>query len=157
RVGGTAAGASVDLATTDGSATAGSDYTPVSTTVVFPVNIASVNVAIPVLNDTLAEGPEQFLVKLSNPQPSYGGGTLGTRKIAVVDIADNEPVVKFGVIPAVVEGKSVVIPITRTAGTACTVDYTTMDGSATAPADYTAVSGTATLTALTASFTVVTQ
>jgi Zn-dependent metalloprotease len=157
RTGGAAANASVDFATADGTATAGSDYTPVSKTLVFPANIASLNVTVPILNDTLAEGPEQFLVLLSNPQPGFAGAVLGAPRVAAVDIADNEPTVKFGAIPAVVEGKSVVIPITRSAGPACTVDYTTVDGTATGPDDYTAVSGTATLSGLTATFTVATK
>ena len=59
---------SVDVATGGGTATTGTDYTAVSTTLNFSIGGAlSQTVAVPVLGDTLIELNETFNVTLSNP------------------------------------------------------------------------------------------
>jgi large repetitive protein len=57
---------SVDYATEDGTATAGSDYTAVSGTATFPVGQTSVAVAVPVRADSVEEPNETFTLSLSN-------------------------------------------------------------------------------------------
>lgn len=59
--------ASVNVATTAGSATAGSDFDPVATTVNFPDLQATATVTVPILSDDTAESIESFTVTLSNP------------------------------------------------------------------------------------------
>jgi Tol biopolymer transport system component len=78
----------VDYATVDGTATAGSDYTAVSGTLNFPEGTFSRTITIPIFDDQLIEGSEQFSISLSNPT---GEVDLGTPSSATVTITDNDP------------------------------------------------------------------
>ena len=66
--------ATVDWATSDGTATSGSDYTAASGTVTFNPGETSKPVSVDVLGDTTFESDETFTVTLSNPS----GSTVGT-------------------------------------------------------------------------------
>jgi CSLREA domain-containing protein len=76
----------VDLATSDGTAHAGSDYTPVHSTLTFGIGERLKVVDIPLVNDTVREDSETFNVSLSNPV----GGRLGSIPLAVVTILDDD-------------------------------------------------------------------
>jgi hypothetical protein len=78
--------ASVDYATVDRSAAAGSDYTAVSGTLTFGTGESQKSFAIPIINDSLAEGIEVFQVQLSNPR---GGPFLLIRDEDII-IDDDE-------------------------------------------------------------------
>lgn len=80
--------ATVDYATSDGSATAGSDYTATSGTLTFAAGEASKQISIPVTNDSAVEGPETLKLTLSNPKG--GRASLGVPAAATVTIADND-------------------------------------------------------------------
>ncbi|MBZ0111763.1 MAG: hypothetical protein K8J08_04820, partial [Thermoanaerobaculia bacterium] len=72
---------SVDYATSDGTATAGSDYQSTSGTANFPVGATTVQVMVPVIGDLLDEFDETFFVDLSNPvgvgiADNQGNGTI---------------------------------------------------------------------------------
>ena len=58
---------SVAYATADGTATAGSDYTATSGTLVFAPGETSKTIAVPILGDTAFEPDETFTLTLSNP------------------------------------------------------------------------------------------
>ena len=60
----------VSYATSDGTATAGSDYTLTSGTLSFGPLETSKTVSVPVLNDSHDEGSETLTLTLSNPSPS---------------------------------------------------------------------------------------
>ena len=62
---------SVDYATEDGTATAGSDYTATSGTLTFAAGETAKTVKVPVLDDAIDEGKETFKLKLSNPQGAF--------------------------------------------------------------------------------------
>ena len=64
----------VDYATSDGTATAGADYTATSGTLTFNNGETSKTFSVPILPDNLVEGDETFFVTLSNPT---GGATVG--------------------------------------------------------------------------------
>jgi hypothetical protein len=84
-----AVGASVAYATANGTATAGSDYTASSGTLSFAAGTVSgttMNVSVPVLNDTIAEPAETFTLALSNPS----GALLGSPSSHIVTITDND-------------------------------------------------------------------
>ena len=58
---------SVSYATTADTATAGTDYTAASGTVTIPAGARYATVSVPVVDDGVAEGSENFLLSLSNP------------------------------------------------------------------------------------------
>ena len=70
----------VDWATADGTATAGSDYTADSGTLTFAPDETSKTVAVAVLDDSHDEGSETLTVTLSNPSGAYlaDGEATGT-------------------------------------------------------------------------------
>ena len=63
----------VNYATSDGTATAGSDYIATNGTVTFAPGITSATIAVAVIGDTVIEPDETFFVNLSGPV----NGTLG--------------------------------------------------------------------------------
>jgi uncharacterized protein len=63
----------IDYATSNGSATAGSDYLAGSGTLTFAAGETVKTVSVPIIGDTVLEGSETFTVTLSNPS----GATLG--------------------------------------------------------------------------------
>jgi Ca2+-binding RTX toxin-like protein len=82
-------GVSVDVTTTDGTATAGSDYTPFNGTVFWRTGQVTSTLEIPLLNDSDHEGNETFDVTLS---VSPGDDTsLQSKKTTTVTIADDDP------------------------------------------------------------------
>ena len=83
----TAGLATVDYATSDGTATAGADYTATAGTLTFPVGVLSRTFTVPVLHDTVDEPAETVSLTLANPT---GGATLGARSAAVLTITDND-------------------------------------------------------------------
>src|SRR5262249_30541930 len=85
--GGTSGAVSVHYATSDGTATAGSDYTAASGTLTFADGEASKTFTVTVLDDTLVEGNETVTLTLSNPT---GGATLGSPASVVFTIVDND-------------------------------------------------------------------
>lgn len=87
---GTSAGASVSYATSNGTATAGQDYTAVSGTLNFAANETIKSFTIPIADDAQFEQGETINVTLSNPG---GGITIGTPGTSTVTIANNDPFV----------------------------------------------------------------
>ncbi len=62
---------SVDYATEDDTATAGSDYTATSGTLTFAAGETAKTVSVPVLDDAVDEGKEVMRLLLSNPKGAY--------------------------------------------------------------------------------------
>jgi len=137
---------SVDYATSDGTATAGSDYIATSGTLEWDDgDTESKTFTVEIIDDSEPESDETFFVSLSNPT---GCAELGEPYRAEVTIGDNDySLLQFS--PAnyddVNEGDdSVTLTVTRSGSTqgAVSVEYATSDGTATAGSDYTATSGT---------------
>jgi len=78
----------VNYATANGTATAGSDYTATSGTLTFNPGVTSQTISVPIINDTTVEGNETFTVTLSGPT---GGATSGIPSSATVTIIDDDP------------------------------------------------------------------
>ena len=78
----------MDYATSDGSATAGSDYTASAGTLSFVDGETSQSFSVAILDDTLFEGDEGFSANLSN---IAGGASLGTPATANITITENDP------------------------------------------------------------------
>jgi hypothetical protein len=150
RSGPTTAAVTVDYATSNGTASAGSDYTGASGTLTFTAGQASRTFTIPIINDTLDENSETVNLTLSNPT---GGAQLGTQNTAVLTITDNDVggTLQFSTVAySTSEAKTpVTITVKRSGGSASgvSVDYTTSNGTATDGVDYTATSGTLIFTA----------
>jgi sugar lactone lactonase YvrE len=87
RSGGIQLTASADYSTADGSAEAGSDYTATSGTVSFAPGETQKTIVVPISDDALIEGDENFSVSLANPK---GAGALGSPSTAVVTVVDND-------------------------------------------------------------------
>ena len=78
---------SVNFATSDGTATAGSDYFPTNGTLVFTNGEVSHTFTVQVIDDTALEGDETVLLRLFNPTGQAG---LLTPSAAVLTIVDND-------------------------------------------------------------------
>ena len=145
-------GETVAWATSNGSATAGSDYTAASGTVTFATGATSATISVTVLGDTTVEGNESFTVTLSSPT---GGLTLGTSSATVMitndDVAPARSVSIAGASTTEGNSGSKTITLTLTLSAAAvggeTVAWATSNGTATAGSDYTAASGTVTFAA----------
>ena len=63
----------VDYATRDGTARAGSDYTATNGTLTFAPGDTAKTVSVPVIDDTVQDTPETLTLELSNADPPYYG------------------------------------------------------------------------------------
>ena len=80
----------VDYATSDGSATAGQDYTSVSGTLTFTAGETAKTVSAPVLDDAHDDGGETLTLTLSNPSGGNAYLSDGTAT-GTIDNADPQP------------------------------------------------------------------
>src|SRR4029078_12303866 len=87
RTGGSDGVVTVNYATSNGSATAGSDYTATSGTLTFGAGETSKTFTVPILNDTAVENPETVTLSLSSPT---GGAALGTQSTATLMIISDD-------------------------------------------------------------------
>ena len=77
----------VDYATSDGTATAGSDYTAATGSFTFAPGETSKTFVVPFINDTLDEPNETVMIDLSNPSSN---AMLGSPATTVLTIVDND-------------------------------------------------------------------
>jgi hypothetical protein len=135
----------VDYATSDGTALAGSDYTAASGTLTFDPGETSTSFTIDFINDGDVEGNETLNLTLTNPV----GGILGLQATASLTIVDDDlALVQFSPASFTVnenEGNAeITVSLSTPSFTTVSVDFATSDGTATAGSDYTAASGTLT-------------
>ncbi len=88
RSGSTSGTTTVDYSTSDGTATAGSDYTATSGTLTFTDGEIFQTITIPILGDSVYEGNETLNITLSNVT---GEASLGSPNTAVLTITDDDP------------------------------------------------------------------
>ena len=77
----------VDYATSDGTATAGADYTATSGTLTFGVGEEHKTISVPVADDDFEDGGETFTLTLSNPVNAFLGDAIATGTITNDDPA----------------------------------------------------------------------
>lgn len=144
REGDTSRPASVVFSASDGTALAGLDFIPLTTTVTIPAGESSASVTLQVINDSEVEDPETVVLRLSSP----GQNTSVGRAAAALTILDDD--VAPGIldvlqISPVSEGsRTVVATVTRSSGKTgfVSVQYSLRNGSAASGADYVQSSGT---------------
>ncbi len=134
---------SVTYATSNGTATAGLDYTAAAPIVLtFAPGEVSKQISIPIIADTIDEDNETFNINLTNPviiglTNNKGVGTINDDDLPPAISIDNQ---------AVIEGNTGAISImpfnislSAPSGKIVTVKYQTANSTATAPADYAAL------------------
>jgi len=146
RGGGTVGTVTVDYTTADGSATANADFIPVSGTLTFLEGEYLQSFAVPIIQDGLEEATESLQLQLSNPT---GGGLIFSGEESSqleIEDDDNAGTLQFATSYLdILETDGIIdIEVTRTKGVegAVTVDYATIDSTATGGLDYLPASGT---------------
>ena len=136
--------ATVHVATSAGTAQAGSDFTAKSTDVTIPAGAPSKTINIPITNDHVAESTEQFTVSLT-PTAGVAIGNPGTATVTIIDKDGPPPTIEFAAATyGVHENEGFILVTVKRNGrqsNAVTAHYATSDGTAHAPGDYTASSG----------------
>ncbi|MCC5098489.1 putative Ig domain-containing protein [Xanthomonas campestris] len=142
-----AGGASFDIATADGSATAGVDYVASSLTgQTIPAGSSSATFTVLVNGDTLSEPNETFFVNVSNVS---GAGVSDAQGQGTIVNDDAQPTLSIDDV-SVSEGNSgtttatFTVTLSAASGQTVSVNYASADGTATAGSDYVARSGTLT-------------
>jgi hypothetical protein len=145
RTGSSSGAVSVNYATANGTASAGSDYTLASGVLSWADGESgSKSFSIPIINDTDQEADETVVLALSNPT---NGAILGPQATATLTITDNDgpSTLQFAAATYSVNESagSASITVTRggNAAGAVSVNYTTVGGSASSGGDFTAASG----------------
>jgi len=132
--------ASVDYATSDGTATAGADYTPATGRLDFAAGETEKTFKVKILDDQLAEGDETVNLVLTNLP--LGFALTGTHA-AVLTIEDDESAIAFASASySANENAGVASILVRRSGPSAgtvSVDFSTRDGTAKTGQDYTAV------------------
>ena len=136
----------LNYATADDTATAGSDYTQTHGTLTFSAGETTKTIDVAVLEDGSPEEDETFTVTLSNAVSATIGDSTGRGTIL-----DDEPVptaLSIEDVEGLESSGALEFPVTlrgdREAMTTVTVDYATSDGTGTAGSDYTETTGTLT-------------
>ncbi|MFQ5507807.1 MAG: Calx-beta domain-containing protein, partial [Leptospirillia bacterium] len=124
----------------------GVDYTLTAGTLTFAAGEVAKTITVTVVNDSLVEGNETIVADLTGATNASVSGTNGSHTLTIVD--NDSASLTIGN-ATVTEGPAAVASFTVTMSAvstgAVTVDYTTVDGTATTAAgDYTAASGTLT-------------
>ncbi|MBW3077612.1 Calx-beta domain-containing protein, partial [Prochlorococcus marinus] len=137
----------VDYATSNGTATAGADYTATSGTLIIAAGTTSGTFNVPVLADTNFEGNETATLTLSNPSNASIGDSTAT-----LTITDDDPPPSMSIADVTTSNENAAnatftVTLSGTSTVDATVAYATSNGTATAGSDYTATSGTLTISA----------
>ena len=127
----------VDFATSDGSATAGTDYTAKSETVTFAAGTVSKTVNVAVLDDDIDEGDEAMTVTLSNASGAVIADGTATGTIENTDLMPQAWLARFGrtVADQVIDAVEGRMAAARTGGTELTLAGQRVGGAAAAEDD----------------------
>ena len=135
----TTGAATVNFATADNTAIAGSDYTAISGTVSFAAGDTTQQISVAITDDSNAESDETFFVNLSNASgatisDSQGIGTITDNDPAGPTISIDDPSVSESDSSASLEFK---ITLSSSSATTVTVTFSTSDGTATGGLSFT--------------------
>jgi hypothetical protein len=135
----------VDYSTSDGTATAGDDYTSKSGTLTIPAGSTGATATIAIIDDNIDEDDETFNVDLSNPKNAtvsggQGEGTIIDDDLPSLSIADTSTNEGSGPM-------AFTVSLSRESAVPVAVQYSTSDGTAVSGDDYTGTSGNLTIPA----------
>jgi Calx-beta domain/FG-GAP-like repeat len=134
----------VNYATADGSANAGSDYVATTGTVTFAPGVTENTVTVPVNGDAIAEQNESLFLNLTNA----GNASIGRAQATGTIVSDDAPVIYFEAasVNAIENEGSALFRVRRdgNSSSASAVDFATADASARQIRDYTLATGTLT-------------
>jgi glucose/arabinose dehydrogenase len=138
----------VNYATTNGTATAGSDYVTAGGTVTFTPGQSTQPVAVTINGDVLNEANETFNVNLSSPSNATIADNLA---VGTINNDDAQPSLSINDQTAFEQNvgttlMTFTVTLSAASGQTVTVNYATADGTATAGSDYVAAAGTLTFT-----------
>jgi hypothetical protein len=146
----------VTYGTSNGTATAVSDYTATTNQLVFNAFQTTKTFTVPIVNDALDEADETVNLALSSPQNATLGAPDDVALLTILD-NDNPPTVQFSASGFSVSEASSPATITATlsapSGLTVTVGYSTSDFTALAGSDYLTATGTLTFTPLVTNMT----
>ena len=133
----------VDYVTSDGTATAGEDYSAADGSLSFIAGDTERTISVLLKEDTIHEGDETFVLTLSNPENADLANVAATGTIADNDDMPELMVADAG---ASEDAGVMVFSVKLNAASALpvTVNYATSNGTATAGEDYTAADGSLT-------------
>ena len=147
RTGGTRSTQNLTLTSSNGTATAGSDYTAISSSISFAAGETSKTVAISSIDDSTVESSETFTLTLTASSSDAVPAQISSGT-ATVTITDNDVAVtpsSFSIDDTnVLEGNAASVLITRTGGLTNAIELTvsTANGTAKSGKDYTALYST---------------
>jgi Calx-beta domain len=132
----------VNFATTNVSATAGSDYLATNGTLTFAAGVSTTQIVVAMLYDDLQETNEIFRVVLSGPVDATIG--TGTNVVTIVDDDVSSLAITTNAVAVAEAGTNVTFTIIRTGATntAVAADFTTTNVTASAGSDYIATNNT---------------
>ncbi|MEX2113552.1 MAG: Calx-beta domain-containing protein, partial [Pirellulales bacterium] len=143
----------VNYATTNGTAVGGLDYVPQVGQATLDPTRSTTTIVVPIINDTFNEATEAFFLNLSQ---AINGRIV--KSVGTATIIDNDPLPAFYVNDAFITtdfaglvGAVFTVALDNKSGRTVTVQYRTVEDTATAGEDYTAQSGTLTFLAGTSS------
>jgi len=141
------AAVTVNYATANGTATAGSDYTSTSGTLSIAAGSTTGTITVPILNDTRIEVAETFFVNLSIQ--SANATITDTQGRATISVDEKANIATINDVTVVENAGNAVFTVSLSAAADfnITVNYTTANDTATAGSDYTTTSGTLTIAA----------
>ncbi|MFN7117489.1 MAG: Calx-beta domain-containing protein, partial [Saprospiraceae bacterium] len=127
-----------------GTASSGTDYTSIGTSVVLPANMTTVTIPVDVLLDAIVEADETVIVTLTSVSNAAGSVAMPINNSATVTITDNDAAtISFTAVPSQNEGDvgmsgfNFDVTLGAVVDDAVTVTFATMDGTATiADLDY---------------------
>ena len=137
---------SVNFATANGTAVAGSDYIAQSGTLTFNPGETRKTISVAVTGDTQVEGNETFMVNLANASNATIADTQGVATLINDDSTFARPQISINDV-SVIEGDSgainaiFTVQLSAASSQTVSVNYATADDTATAGLDYTAQSG----------------
>ena len=147
--------ATIDYATLDGTAHAGSDYVAANGMLIFSPGMTRTTINLTLLNDNVYETSEDFTLNLSNPV----NASLSDLRALTFTLLDDDalPAVAFAASTYLVSEASgralLTVTLNHPSALTTTVAYATTDGTASAGSDYVATSGTLTFAPLATSLT----